>query len=159
MASSAIRAFISALKLRRCLDFIFTRFPRQRFYTLMSGPNFGEHFIGLLLRHHFRGQPFTYWHVALGALRLQIVIFLAYLPYRVLHVASNRQFAIAQPGVKAHSSNRSCFFLSSMRCNRRNGPAAVSNSFSISSSVYASGSRSGLSGQSLSLRPNDPLHP
>src|SRR5271169_425339 len=45
IASSAIRAFISALKLRRCLDFISARFPRQRFYTLMSGPNFGEHFI------------------------------------------------------------------------------------------------------------------
>src|SRR5208283_3466801 len=44
IASSAIRAFISALKLRRCLDFISARFPRQRFYTLMSGPNFGEHF-------------------------------------------------------------------------------------------------------------------
>src|SRR5208283_2976364 len=44
IASSAIRAFISAPKLRRCLDFISARFPRQRFYTLMSGPNFGEHF-------------------------------------------------------------------------------------------------------------------
>src|SRR5271169_2524707 len=44
IASSAIRAFISALKFRRCLDFISARFPRQRFYTLMSGPNFGEHF-------------------------------------------------------------------------------------------------------------------
>jgi len=44
MASSAIRAFISALKLRRCLDFISAPFPRQRFYTLLSGPNFGEHF-------------------------------------------------------------------------------------------------------------------
>src|SRR5208282_1819635 len=44
IASRAIRAFISALKLRRCLDFISARFPRQRFYTLMSGPNFGEHF-------------------------------------------------------------------------------------------------------------------
>src|SRR6516162_7911296 len=43
IASSAIRAFISALKLRRCLDFILAPFPRQRFYTLLSGPNFGEH--------------------------------------------------------------------------------------------------------------------
>src|SRR5271157_5716844 len=44
IASSAILAFISALKLRRCLDFISARFPRQRFYTLLTGPNFGEHF-------------------------------------------------------------------------------------------------------------------
>src|SRR6202158_3680110 len=44
IASSAIRAFISALKLRRCLDFISAPFPRQRFYTLLTGPNFGEHF-------------------------------------------------------------------------------------------------------------------
>src|SRR6266480_5685713 len=43
IASSAIRAFISALKLRRCLDFISAPFPRQRFYTLLTGPNFGEH--------------------------------------------------------------------------------------------------------------------
>jgi hypothetical protein len=40
-----MRAFISALKVRRCLDFISAPFPRQRFYTLLSGPNFGEHFI------------------------------------------------------------------------------------------------------------------
>src|SRR6266576_743379 len=45
IASSAIRAFISALKLRRCLDFISAPFPRQRFYTLLTGPNFGEHLI------------------------------------------------------------------------------------------------------------------
>src|SRR5229473_3355629 len=44
IASSAIRAFISALKLRRCLDFISAPFPRQRFYTLLTGPNSGEHF-------------------------------------------------------------------------------------------------------------------
>jgi hypothetical protein len=44
IASSAMRAFISALKLRRCLDFISAPSLRQRFYTLMSGPNFGEHF-------------------------------------------------------------------------------------------------------------------
>src|ERR1700674_5680512 len=43
IASSAIRAFISALKLRRCLDFIPAPFPRPRFYTLLTGPNFGEH--------------------------------------------------------------------------------------------------------------------
>src|SRR5207237_8811531 len=43
VGSSAIRAFISALKLRRCLDFISAPFPRQRFYTLLTGPNFGEH--------------------------------------------------------------------------------------------------------------------
>src|SRR6266550_8777563 len=43
IASSAIRAFISALKLRRCLDFISAPFPRQRFYTLLTGPNSGEH--------------------------------------------------------------------------------------------------------------------
>src|SRR5713226_4834854 len=43
IASSAIRAFISALKLRRCLDFISAPFPRQRFYTLLTGPNFGEY--------------------------------------------------------------------------------------------------------------------
>src|SRR5215469_6491542 len=43
IASSAIRAFISALKLRRCLDFILAPFPRQRFYTLLIGPNFGKH--------------------------------------------------------------------------------------------------------------------
>jgi hypothetical protein len=42
MASNAIRAFISALKLRRCLDFILAPFPRRRFYTLLCGPNFGE---------------------------------------------------------------------------------------------------------------------
>jgi beta-phosphoglucomutase-like phosphatase (HAD superfamily) len=57
MASSAIRAFISALKLRRCLDFISAPFPRQRFYTLLSGPNFGEHFnhhanIPVLVAYH-----------------------------------------------------------------------------------------------------------
>src|SRR5215469_17364632 len=45
IASSAIRAFISALKLRRCLDFILAPFPRQRFYTLLNGPNFGKHLI------------------------------------------------------------------------------------------------------------------
>src|SRR5271154_2498404 len=44
IASSAIRAFISALKLRRCLDFISAPFPRRRFYTLLTGPNFGEQF-------------------------------------------------------------------------------------------------------------------
>ena len=37
-----MRAFISALKLRRCLDFIPAPFPRPRFYTLLTGPNFGE---------------------------------------------------------------------------------------------------------------------
>src|SRR6478672_6104658 len=58
MASSAIRAFISALKLRRCLDFIFTRFPRQRFYTLMSGPNFGEHFSDRLLERRRKQAQF-----------------------------------------------------------------------------------------------------
>jgi hypothetical protein len=42
IASSAIRAFISALTLRRCLDFIPAPFPRPRFYTLLTGPNFGE---------------------------------------------------------------------------------------------------------------------
>src|SRR4029077_10449476 len=47
IASSAMRAFISALKVRRCLDFISAPFPRRRFYTLMSGPNFGEHFMSL----------------------------------------------------------------------------------------------------------------
>src|SRR5271166_6299255 len=54
IASSAIRAFISALKVRRCLDFISAPFPRQRFYTLLSGPNFGEHFTphGLLPHSH-----------------------------------------------------------------------------------------------------------
>jgi hypothetical protein len=31
------------MKLRRCLDFISAPFPRQRFYTLLTGPNFGEH--------------------------------------------------------------------------------------------------------------------
>src|SRR5436190_5290265 len=50
IASSAIRAFISALKLRRCLDFISAPFPRQRFYTLLTGPNFGEHFKRRLFR-------------------------------------------------------------------------------------------------------------
>ncbi|PYU28220.1 MAG: hypothetical protein DMG32_03350 [Acidobacteria bacterium] len=34
---------LSALKLRRCLDFIPAPFPRPRFYTLLTGPNFGEH--------------------------------------------------------------------------------------------------------------------
>src|SRR5487761_133594 len=43
IASNAIRAFMSALKLRRCLDFIPAPFPRPRFYTLLTGPNFGEH--------------------------------------------------------------------------------------------------------------------
>src|SRR5260370_32610062 len=50
IASSAIRAFISALKVRRCLDFISAPFPRQRFYTLLSGPNFGEHFRDRIFR-------------------------------------------------------------------------------------------------------------
>src|SRR5487761_988712 len=43
IASNAIRAFMSALKLRRCLDFIPAPFPRPRFYTLLTGPNLGEH--------------------------------------------------------------------------------------------------------------------
>jgi hypothetical protein len=47
--------------------------------------------------------------------------------------------------IKAHSSNRSSFFSSSFRPSPRKVPAAVSNSFLISSSVYASGSRSGFS--------------
>ena len=38
-ASSATRAFISALKLRRCLDFISVPSPRQGFYLLIAGPN------------------------------------------------------------------------------------------------------------------------
>jgi len=60
MASSAIRAFISALKLRRCLDFIFARFPRQRFYTLMSGPNFGEHFTIQAVGQRFERLPLLF---------------------------------------------------------------------------------------------------
>src|SRR5438034_7232960 len=55
IASSAIRAFISALKLRRCLDFISAPFPRQRFYTLLTGPNFGEHFSLVLLEKELSG--------------------------------------------------------------------------------------------------------
>src|SRR5208283_781503 len=45
IASNAIRAFISALQLCRCLDFISALFPRQRFYIWLTGPNFGGHFI------------------------------------------------------------------------------------------------------------------
>src|SRR6476660_1870971 len=60
IASSAIRAFISALKDRRCLDFISAPFPRQRFYTLLSGPNLGEHFSqvpGLVTPQNCRAEP------------------------------------------------------------------------------------------------------
>jgi hypothetical protein len=32
-------------ELRRRLDFIPAPFPSPRFYTLLTGPNFGEHFI------------------------------------------------------------------------------------------------------------------
>src|SRR5438105_4694103 len=42
-ASSATRAFISALKLRRCLDFISVPSPKQGFYLLIAGPNCRGH--------------------------------------------------------------------------------------------------------------------
>src|SRR6266481_6903029 len=122
IASSAIRAFISALKVRRCLDFISAPFPRQRFYTLLSGLNFGEHFTRNRLPSETSSTPVPHrGH------------------YSVLSVVADRERLIRWPRylllTGAHIHNRSSRRTSQIRDNLETVAAEKALEIAISSKL------------------------
>src|SRR5487761_32244 len=109
IASNAIRAFMSALKLRRCLDFIPAPFPRPRFYTLLTGPNLGEHLrrSPIIMCGLFQKERGGTSGAALGRLLREIALVFTADKTARIDKASRRQFFSGLPPLACHRDSPS----------------------------------------------------